>query len=246
MFYGLGFDPADSAPAVIAVIVGVFVWQRHRADRRARVFLALAVAEFSFGIPLGLAAAAMPGGRAGVAVLQGLVVAAGLVSTVLFLHFGCAFPHARPWVRQGRFRALYWASIGLALAYGAVTFVLTRDRSNVLLNVAMFSLGLAVFAASVAACVSIYRSYREMTADGRARYRVPIIGVLAGMVSGLVADLLVTALFEMSQSLDIRYFMWTLNLVSTFSELLLPLFFFMATVKYRLLEHHSQDYVAKL
>ena len=246
MFYGLGFDPADSAPAVIAVIVGVFVWQRHRADRRARVFLALAVAELSFGIPLGLAAAAMPAGRAGVAALQSLVLAAGLVSTVLFLHFGCAFPHARPWVRQGRFRELYWASIGLALAYGVVTFVFADGRSHQVLDFAAVFLGIAVFAASVAACVAIYRSYREMTRDERPRYRVPIIGVLAGMVSGLVADLLVGAMFEIAPRLDVRYFMWTLNLVSTFSELLLPLFFFMAVSKYRLLDHHSQDYVAKL
>lgn len=246
MFYGLGLDPARSAPAIIAVIVGFFVWQRHRHDRRARLFLALAVVELAFGVPLVLAAAAVPAGQAGVAAVQGLVVAAGLVSTIVFLHFASAFPHARPWIRRGSFHKLYWIAIITAAAYTAVTYGLGERGTGAALDVGMMGLGLVVVAASLASCVIVYRSYREMTADERSRYRVPITGVIVAIAAAFIVDLAVSLLFGMTPGLDSRYVLWTLNLVAMTAELLLPLFFFMAAVKYRLLDHHSQDYVAKL
>ena len=243
MFDALGFDPLDSAPALLAVIVGLFVWSRHRADRRARVFLALAVVEFAYGVPLTLAATLLPEGRVGDTVVQAMVVGAGLASSALFMHFGFAFPHARPWLRRGHFRTLYLISIAAAIV--CVAIGLASGTDSVVQTASMIVIGFGVLAAVLLACLAIYRSYREMTADERARYRVPVIGVLVGMASGILADLLVSALFEMSPSLDTRYFMWTLNLVSSFSSLLFPLFFFMAAVKYTLLDHHSQDYVIK-
>ena len=241
---GVGFDPANGAPALLALIVAAFVWRRHRVDRRARLFLALAAAEFFFGIPLALMAATMPSGRFGLAAVQALVIAGGLLATILFLHFGLSFPHARPWLRRGRMKILY--SLALLVAVAIFVAGLRSGESERFLNATMIGLGGSVLVASLVACVAIYRSFREMTADERTRYRVPVIGVLAGMAGGVFADLFVSILFGLAPTLDARYVVWAINLTSTFSQLLLPLFFFMAAVKYRLLEHHSQDYVAKL
>ena len=243
MSYGFAFDPAESAPALIAVIVGGFVWMKHRADRRARLFLALASVEFAYGVPLSLAAASMPPGRWGQAALEAMVLGAGLASTVLFMHFGYAFPHARPSVRRGRFRMLYWISLAAALAAFAIGL---RAGEGNALTVSMVVLAAAVLAAVTLACLAIHRSYREMSGDERVRYRVPVMGLLAAMIAGFMADVLVGVLFADAYSVSNRNVLWTTNLLSTASELLFPLFFFMAASKYKLLEHHSQDYVAKL
>jgi len=248
VLHGIGFDPSDSAPALLAVVVAGVVWRRHRADRRARLFLALAVAELAFGLPLALVAANLPDGRAAVAAVQALVLAGGLLSTVVFLHFGLSFPHARPALRGRRMRAVY----ALAVLMGAAFFLiglLAPSRATAgpdPLDWAMLALGATVVAAALAACLAIYRGYREMTADARRRYRVPVLGVLAGMIAGLVVDLMIAVIFGTSIGMDRRYVVWIANVLATAAELLLPLFFFMAAVKYRLLEHHSQDYVAKL
>jgi hypothetical protein len=244
VFQGLGFNPLDGAPALLAVIVGLFIWSRHRADRRARVFLALAVVEFGYGIPLSLAAAVLPEGRVGETAVNAMVVGAGLASSALFMHFGFAFPHSRPWLRRGHFRTLYLVAIAAAIFYVAIG--LTAGSGDSIQTASMILMGVAVLSAVVLACLAIYRSYREMTADERARYRVPVLGVLGSMVAAFAADVLVGFMFDEAFDLGNRYVLWATNLVTIASELLFPLFFFMAAVKYRLLEHHSPDYVAKL
>ena len=242
MFYGLGFDPAESAPAILAIIVGVLVWRRHRVDRRARLFLVLATFEFLLGLPLAILAANLPEGRFGIAMSQAFVITPGLLATTLFLHFGLAFPHARPWLKRGHIGALYLASI----AFGALGFLAAMASVHATtygLEIAMIVIAIAVVAASVGACVAVYRSYREMTRDERARYRLPVMGVLVGMIAGFSVDLLMGVVYGTTYNLDARYVLWTANVVGMTSELLLPLFFFMAAVKYGLLEHHSQDFV---
>lgn len=248
MFYGIGFDPSDSAPALLAVIVALFVWRRHRADRRARLFLALAISELAFGLPLAIVAANLPDGPTAVAGVQAMVLAGGLLSTVVFLHFGVSFPHARPALRAGRMRAAYAAAALTGAAFFVVSLLAPARSSTGLeaLDWAMLALGVAVFAAAIVACLAIYRGYREMTSDERRRYRVPVLGVLAGMIAGLLVDLVIAVIFGTAIGIDRRYVVWTANLLSTAAELLLPLFFFMAAVRYRLLERHAQDYVAKL
>ena len=242
--YFAGFDPVETAPALIGVVVGLLVWRRHRADRRARLFLALAASELAFGLPL-LLALYVPQTPVAVAAIDGALVTLGLLSATLFLHFGLAFPHARPWLRRGHMSSLYTAAIimglvpiGAALAGSAVQARLQDVFDSVLILV-----GPLVLAAAVAACVAIYRSYREMTGDERLRYRVPVLGVLAGMIAGVVISVVLGLMFGLVFGLESRYVVWTANTLATAGELLLPLFFFMAAVRYRLLEHHAQDYV---
>lgn len=242
-----GFDPLQTAPALIAVVVGLLVWRRHRVDRRARLFLALAASELAFGLPL-LLSLNLPQTAIGVAAIDGLLVTLGLLSAALFLHFGLAFPHARPWLRRGHMSSLYTAAvivglvpIGAALAGAGAEAGLQDVFDSVLILV-----GPLVLAAAVTACVAIYRSYREMTADERLRYRVPVLGVLAGMIAGVVISIVLGLMFGLVFGMESRYAVWTANTLATAGELLLPLFFFMAAVKYRLLEHHAQDYVTKL
>ncbi|MEX2270756.1 MAG: hypothetical protein WD690_04765 [Vicinamibacterales bacterium] len=247
IFIGLGTEPLDAAPGIIALIVGLIIWQRHRADRRARVFLALGASELAFGIPLLISATALPRHPIGVAAVDGFVLATGLVSATIFLHFGMSFPHARPWLRRGNINVLYLAAVLVGLTPVAAAAIGPRVQASVqdALDGTLIGVGLLVLVASGVACVSIYRSYREMTADQRRRYRAPVLGVLAGMVAGIAVDLLLGLMFAFVAGGD-RYKLWTANLLATAAGLLLPLFFFMAAVKYRLLERHSQDYQVNL
>lgn len=245
IFYGWGIDPLESAPALLALVVAIFVWRRHRADRRARLFLALAASELAFGLPLLIAAVRLPESRLGIAAIDGLVLGAGLLSATVFLHFGLAFPHRRPWLRSGNIKALYVAAALVAIAplIAAAIGASAYRAARTALDGTMIALGMLVFAASIAACIAIYRSYREMTADERRIYRAPVFGVLAGMIAGMAVDVLLGLMFATVFGVESRYLLWTANLLATAAELLLPLFFFMAAVKYRLLERHSQDYV---
>ena len=245
LFAGIG-DPLESAPGLIAFAVGLVVWYRHRADRRARIFLALGVSELAFGFPLLMAATALPRHPIGLAAVDGFLLAAGLVSATIFLHFGMAFPHARPWLGRGNIKVLYLAAVlvGLvpviAAAFGpdAQTFIQEALVST------LVGVGLLVLVASVVSCVSIYRSYREMSLEERRTYRAPVLGVLAGMIAGIGVDLMLGIMFGTLYGVEDRYVVWTANLLAMAAGLLLPLFFFMAASRYRLLERHSQDYVS--
>lgn len=238
-----GFDPIESAPAVIAVIVGLLVWRRHQADRRAKLFLALAGSELAFAVPMAIALF-VPQTPFVMAVLDGLLIGTGLLSTIVFLHFGLAFPHARPWLRRGWMSSLYVAAliaglipIAVQLAgFGAGAAVQDVFDSVVILAGPLLVVGL------ITACFAIYRSYREMTADERLRFRVPVLGVLVAMIAGVLISLVLGLMFGLLLEGDNRYAVWTANTLATAAELLLPLFFFMAAVKYQLLDHHSQDF----
>lgn len=247
MDFGLGLDPVNAAPSIIALVVALLICRRHRTDRRARVFLALALAELAFLIPAALFTFGLdPGSRAGLAVLNALVVLVVLLSSLLFFHFGMSFPHARPWLKEGRIKPLYLAAV-IASAAAVLPVFLGMDeaviRDRVIGGIMILSSPLAVIGAIVA-CIAVRRSYNEMTADERRIYRVPIMGVLAGMIAGLAADLVLGLLFASVYDTDNRYLMWTANLVATTASLLLPLFFYSAAHKFRLLERHSPDYVS--
>jgi hypothetical protein len=248
IFSGFGSDPLDAAPGLIALAAALIVWHRHRSDRRARVFLALAASELAFGLPLVMAATALPQHPVGVAALDGFVLAVGLVSAIVFLHFGMAFPHARPWLQRGNIKVLYLAAILVGLAPVAAALAGPGVHASVqdALDGTLVGVGLLVLVASVVACISIYRSYREMTADERRAYRVPVMGVLVGMIAGMVVDLMLGLMFAFVSGLTDRSVAWTANLLAMAGGMLLPLFFFMAAIKHRLLERHSQDYVGKL
>lgn len=244
MYFGVGFDPLAQAPAIIALVVGILVWRRHTKDRRARLFAALAASNLLLGVPL-LLAAILTDGELGFAIAAGYIVSAGLVSAAVYLHFGLSFPHARPWLRRGRMPWVY----GGAAAAGVLAFAaqaVETARHGRWVDGSFYALGAAALLASAAACVAIYRSYREMTFDERRLYRVPVMGVLVGMIAGMVVDVVLAVWFAGGFSPDNRYALFVTNVVATAAELLLPLFFFMAAMKYRLLEHHAQDYVAKL
>lgn len=242
-FLGVGFDPLDQAPALIAIVVGLLIWRRHRRDRRARIFLALAASNLLLSAPL-FAAAFLSDGAISFAAVNGYIATAGLVSAAIYLHFGLSFPHARPWLKRGGMRWVYAA----AVAAGVVAYVgglAGAGGQAIWVEGSFIGLGAAVLLASAAGSVAIYRSYREMTLDERRNYRAPVMGVLAGMIAGVVMDAAAAILFATVPSAD-RYTLFTTNVLMTAAELLLPLFFFTAAVKYRLLEHHSQDYVATL
>lgn len=245
--YFAGFDPIETAPALIGIVVGLLVWRRHKADRRARLFLALAASELAFGLPL-LLVLYVPQTPVAVAAIDGALVTLGLLSATLFLHFGLAFPHARPWLRRGHMSSLYTAAIimGLVPIGAALAGSAAQARLQDVFDSVLILVGPLVLAAAIVACVAIYRSYREMTADERLRYRVPVLGVLAGMIAGVVISIVLGLMFGLVFGMENRYAVWTANTLATAGELLLPLFFFMAASKYHLLEHHSQDYVAKL
>lgn len=243
----MGSEPLQSAPGLIALVVGLIVWYRHRADRRARVFLALAATELAFGLQFFIAATAIPQHPIGVAAVNGFVLALGLVSATIFLHFGMSFPHARPWLRRGNIKVLYLAAvlIGITPVAAAAIGPAAHARIQDALDGTLVGVGLLVLVASAVACVSIYRSYREMTADERRTYRAPVMGVLIGMIAGMAVDIMLAILFSFASGED-RYAVLISNLLATAAALLLPLFFFMAASKYRLLERHGQDYIAKL
>ena len=247
IFAGFGSDPLEAAPGLIALVAALIVWHRHRADRRARVFLALAASELAFGFPLLMAATALPQHRVAVAALDGFVLTVGLVSATVFLHFGMAFPHARPWLQRGNIKVLYLAAVlvGLMPIIAAAAGQSVQAAVQDALDGTLVGVGLLVVIASVVACVAIYRSYREMTAEERRVYRVPVLGVLVGMIAGMAVDLMLGLMFAFVSGID-RQMAWTANLLAMAGGMLLPLFFFMAAIKHRLLERHSQDYVAKL
>lgn len=244
IFAGLGSDPLESAPGLIALAVGLLIWYRHRADRRARVFLALAASELAFGFPLLIAATALPQHPIGVAAVDGFVLTSGLVSATIFLHFGMSFPHARPWLLGGNIKVLYLAAILVGLTPVAAAAIGPEAHASIqdALDGTLIGVGLLVMVASAVACISIYRSYREMTADERDTYRAPVLGVLIGMLAGMAVDLMLGLMFAFVSGFSDRYVVWTANLLATAGGLLLPLFFFMAAIRYRLLERHSQNY----
>lgn len=232
---------SDIAPGLIAVAAALFVWRQHRADRRARVFLALALSELAWGIPFLLDATAITRTPVGVAAVDGFVLATGLVSTTLFLHFGLSFPHARPWLLRGNLTALYLAAF-IVGALPVLAAALGQDAQRAaqhVLDGMLIVVGPLVAVATVAACVSVYRSYREMPADERRAYRVPVMGVLAGMVAGMAVDFLLSTLYGVSGARAMLTD--AAGLLRTIAGLLLPLFFFMAAVRYRLLERHGQN-----
>jgi len=243
--YLAGFDPIETAPALIAVVVGLLVWRRHTADRRARLFLALAASELAFGLPL-LLMLYVPQTPVAVAAIDGALVTLGLLSAALFLHFGLAFPHARPWLRRGHMSSVYTAAVimGIVPIGAALAGIGAQAQLQDVFDSVLILVGPLVLIASVTACIAIYRSYREMTADERRRYRLPVLGVLVGMIAGLVMDVVLTTFVTVFAEAGVM--MWTANTVELavmVAELVLPLFFFMAAVRYRLLEHHAQDYV---
>lgn len=240
-----GFNPIEMAPALIATVVGVLVWRRHRADRRARLFLALAASELAFGLPV-ILSLGLPETRFGVAALDGLLVTLALVSTALFLHFGLAFPHARPWLQRGRMSSLYLAAvlIGIVPIGAAVAGETSQAAMQDVFGGIMAIVGPLVLASGIAACVAIVRGYREMTVDERRTYRAPVMGVLVGMLASMVVSVILGVMFGLLFGMDDRYAVWTANTLATAGELVLPLFFFMAAFRYRLLERHSQDYVS--
>ncbi|MDQ3069082.1 MAG: hypothetical protein M3R55_05065 [Acidobacteriota bacterium] len=237
------FDPLSAVPAIIAVAVGLLVWLRHRLDRRARLFLALALAELAFSAPAVLFELGFePINPVTSALVNGMMMTIGIVSAALFLHFGLAFPHARPWLRQGRMRGVYLAAIFVGLV--PLALILSGSESprtnDMLIGGVVILVGPLAILAAVAGCVSIYRSFREMTAAERAAYRVPVMGVLAGMAASVLIDVFL----GLVMSLDDRLMVLTGNALATATALLFPLFFFMAARKYRLLERHAQDYVS--
>jgi hypothetical protein len=244
----MGSEPLQSAPGLIALVVGLIVWYRHRADRRARVFLALAATELAFGLQFFIAATAIPQRPVGVAAVNGFVLALGLVSATIFLHFGMSFPHARPWLRRGNIKVLYLAAIIIGITPVAAALIGPGAQARIqdALDGTLVGVGLLVLVASAVACVSIYRSYREMTADERRTFRAPVMGVLVGMIAGMAVDIILAILFSFASASDDRSAVLISNLLATAAALLLPLFFFMAASKYRLLERHAQDYVVKL
>lgn len=238
----------ETAPALIGVAVALLVWYRHRADRRARVFLALAASELAFGLPVFLSLNVMPGTAVGIAALDGLVVTIGLLSAALFLHFGLTFPHARPWLSRGRMSSVYVAAAIVGLVPIVAAIAGTRAQASIqdVFDGVLMLVGPLVLLAGIAACVAIVRSFREMPPDDRRTYRVPVIGVLVGMVAGLLVDVLFAIMAAVFAARG--FHTWTpdvLDLLATAAGLTLPLFFFMAAYRYRLLERHSQDYVSQ-
>src|SRR5688500_3847106 len=172
----------DTAPALIGVVAGLLVWHRHRADRRARVFLALAASELAFGLPLFLSLdSTLMQTPLGVAVLDGALLTLGLVSAGLFMHFGLTFPHARSWLARGRMRSIYLASVVVGMVPRVAALVGTGAEASVQnrRDGTMALVGPLILAAGIVSCVAIYRSYREMSADERRTYRLPVLGVLA-------------------------------------------------------------------
>jgi len=239
-----GFDPMSLAPSVIAVAVGAIVWRRHRRDRRARLFLALTVAELAFVLPPALVALGLlPASDAGAALVSGFGTTLGILAAAIFFHFGMAFPHARPWLARDWMRAVYGAAIVVGLVPLGLALLAPGSRvlSETILGGVVLVIGPLAIVGAVIGCIAMYRSYREMTKEERRRYRAPVLGVLFGMAASVVIDLLL-GLFV---AFDDQYLRWIGSVLATAASLLLPLFYFAAAVKYRLLEHHSQDYVAK-
>jgi hypothetical protein len=172
------------------------------------------------------------------------MLTSGLVSATIFLHFGLAFPHARPWLQRGNIKVLYLAAVLVGLAPIVAAMIGPEAHASIqdALDGTLIGVGLLVMVASTTACIAIYRSYREMTADERRAYRAPVLGVLAGMIAGMAVDLMLGLIFAFVFGVNDRYIVWTANLLATAGGLLLPLFFFMAAIRYRLLEKHAQDY----
>jgi hypothetical protein len=243
--FGSGvIDPATLFASAVAVAAGLFVWRRHTADRRARVFLWLAVSELAFFVPAVLLLLGPSPADGGLPVWAlSLMVLIGGLSAVLFFHFGMTFPHRRPWLRRDRIRTLYLIAAVLGVA-PAVASAVAPDRSWALQlsSAVVIVLGPLALIGGIAACVAVYRSYREMTAGERRAYRAPVMGVLAGMVLALFVDVLLGAA---TQSADRRVVLAG-NVLATAGSLLFPLFFFTAAMKFRLLERHGQDYVSKI
>jgi hypothetical protein len=187
-----------------------------------------------------------PEGPVGLALLNSMLVLVMLLSAILFFHFGMSFPHARPWLRGDRMRPLYLAAV-MASFVAMVPIIFGMDeaivRDRVIGGITVITSPLAVIGA-IAGCIAVRRSYREMTADERRIYRVPIMGVLVGMIASLAADLLLGLVFASLYGTDNRYLMWSANLIATTASLLLPLFFYSAAHKFRLLERHAPDYVS--
>jgi hypothetical protein len=238
------FDPLALAPSLIAVAVGVLVWRRHRNDRRARLFLALACSELAFSVPsMLLAFGFLPATDAMAAVINGLGMTIGIIAAAVFFHFGMAFPHARPWLRRDWMRAIYGAAVLVGVLPLVLSIVAPGSRviSETITGGVVLIVGPVALAGAVIGCVAMFRSYREMAAGERLTYRAPVLGVFFGMIAGVAIDLTL-GLFA---AFDDRYLRWAGDVLSTAASLLLPLFFFIAAIKYRLLERHAQDYVSK-
>lgn len=244
MFAGTGStEAATFAASVIAVIVGLFVWRRHTADRRARVFLWLAISELAFFLPAVLMLFGVDPDREGATAWPfALMLVIGGFSSVLFFHFGMSFPHRRPWLRRDRIRTLYLIALVLGVAPSIASVLMPGTAAAAgLLDAVLIVFGPLAMIGAIAACIAVYRSYREMTAEERRTYRAPVMGVLGGMIGGLLVDVLLGAAVE---SGNYRVAL-TANVFATAAALLLPLFFFTAATKFKLLERHSQEYVSK-
>lgn len=244
-------DPLEHTPALIGVAAGLFVLTRHRRDRRAQVFLTLMTVEAIVHLmPMWLASVVdvpTADSKETLTIIEdGLVdpltdsvlLFGALLWTIAFMHFGASFPHARRWLRR---RAPFvW--YGIAPVAGILNWLALRaglaeqPSAFATPSPAIAVIGLAMALGILAAPFWVYRSYREMTLVERHRFRVPVIGVLVGMIASFAVDLILA--FAPVPPAE--------NLLSTVVDLLVPFLFYIATVKYQLLDQHSQDYVVKL
>jgi hypothetical protein len=186
-----GLDAVTQAAAALCyLVVGAGVWVRAPRDVRARVFLALALANIvAFAVP----AAAWARGITDFAQLPRAGTAAILVAlsvgAILLFHFTQVLPRRRPWVRR--------SGVQLPIAYAVVPIVVTGLVWYFPANVVEFSelyvlaflvfgfplLVLLAIVLPVAAIVSLVKSYHEVRTEGL----LPISAVIAWIVVSQIA-----------------------------------------------------------